>query len=46
MTKTYELADLQQLSMRKIEHHSIKMNVFDVFEALNEDFSKLQDKND
>ena len=46
MAKTYELAGLQQLAMQKIEHHSMKMNVFDVLEALNDDFSKLQDQCD
>ena len=42
MAKKYDLAGLQQLAMSKIEHHSTEMNIFDVFEALNEDFSKLQ----
>ncbi len=42
MAKTYELAGLQQLAMHKIEQHSSEMNIFDVFEAINEDFSKFQ----
>ncbi|KAF2469058.1 uncharacterized protein BDR25DRAFT_264224 [Lindgomyces ingoldianus] len=39
--KTYELAGLQQLAMHKVEHYGTEMNIFDVVEALNEDFSKL-----
>jgi hypothetical protein len=37
---TYELAGLQQLAMHKIEQHSMKMNIFDVLEALNEEISQ------
>lgn len=46
VAKTYELAGLQQLAMHKIEHHGAGMTIFDVIQALNEDFSTLQGRID
>jgi hypothetical protein len=39
-TKIYELAELQQLAMHKIEQHNMKINIFDVLEAFNEEISQ------
>ncbi|KAF2193046.1 hypothetical protein K469DRAFT_693112 [Zopfia rhizophila CBS 207.26] len=39
--KNYELLGLQRLAVYKIEHFGIEMNIFDIIEAINEDFSKL-----
>ncbi|ORY00737.1 hypothetical protein BCR34DRAFT_668121 [Clohesyomyces aquaticus] len=39
--KTYDLRDLQQLAKHKIKHIGTRIHVFDIIEAIKEDFSKL-----
>jgi hypothetical protein len=38
---TYELAELQQLAMRKIEQCGISMTIFDIVNAIDKNFSRL-----
>ncbi|KAF2129711.1 hypothetical protein P153DRAFT_396065 [Dothidotthia symphoricarpi CBS 119687] len=41
MTITYDLLDLQLLTMREMEDQGAQMDIFEMFEAIKEDFAKL-----